>query len=744
MSALTSLTDARREQDAASSSRHDGANAMESIATALEDGSRASTVRPDGAAAIIDLRGFVEIARRRRAWIAATAAICVGMGLIYVLVTPARYVATTQLLLDPYGLQIVNNDLNPRSTQSEISLAEAESQVQVAISEVVLAKVVEREQLADDREFGNAGAGLLGRVVALVRSPPKDLDRSQKALRILQTHLEARRAEKTFVLNLSVWTEDANKSARIANALAEVYLEQESTAKADAALRVNASLVARLNELRQNVQESDSRVERYKAQNKIITATGQLVNEQQLSDMYKRLTLARERTAQQSARYAEIERLRRSKASPDAIAEVTDSGTFMALRTKYAEAKQTEANALTALGPRHPALQAARAQAEASRKLVDEEVARIAQSAFGDLERSRANEQAIESSIEALKQLTSQINESQVKLRELEREAESNRTVYMASLTRAKEVGEQRSLDKSNARIITHALPPSTKSNLPGLLILAGSLCVGLVGGFGLGLLREQFDPSIHSASQIIAEFGLAVLAVLPAQQHRRSLWSGRARRNADLAACMSYNPASEHGALVRRLREALLDSRPMNETRRVLITSFDGRWARSVVALNLARIAAADGERVLLIDSDPRQHLLTSSFAKADGAGFREVLEGRVGLSDVVVRLPWQRVDLLALGSTSSRNSARQLRRSSGDVISEQLRSFDLVVVDAHFPSSDPLIRSFSNTVDDVIIVVEAGVSCKDDLHRMLHVLASNKMNIRGAVLVGSIDQQG
>ena len=329
---------------------------MESIVSTIEGASRALTARPDVPAAVIDLRGFVDIARRRLAWILTTAAIFGIAALIYVLVAPARYTATTQLLLDPNGLQIISNDLTPRSTQSEISLAEAESQVQVAVSEVVLAKVVEREQLADDPEFGETRDLLLTQVVDfIVPGTRKAPDRMQKAMRILREQLDVRRPEKTFVLNISVWTDDPKKSARIANALAAAYLEQESASKADAALRAKASLVARLNELRQRAEESDRRVEQYKVQNKIITASGQLVNEQQLSDLNRRLTLAREQTAQQRARFAEIERLRQSKASPDAIAEVTDSGTFMALRTKYAEAKQAEANAVTALGPRHPA-----------------------------------------------------------------------------------------------------------------------------------------------------------------------------------------------------------------------------------------------------------------------------------------------------------------------------------------------------------------------------------------------------
>ncbi len=69
---------------------------------------------------------------------------------------------------------------------------------------------------------------------------------------------------------------------------------------------------------------------------------------------------------------------------------------------------------------------------------------------------------------------------------------------------------------------------------------------------------------------------------------------------------------------------------------------------------------------------------------------------------------------------------------------ISGQFKYFNLVVVDGRFPFADPLARGFSNIIDDVIIVAEAGVSREDDLQQMLRTLSASKMNVRGAVLVG------
>jgi Mrp family chromosome partitioning ATPase len=263
------------------------------------------------------------------------------------------------------------------------------------------------------------------------------------------------------------------------------------------------------------------------------------------------------------------------------------------------------------------------------------------------------------------------------------------------------------------------------------LLVLAGALGIGLIGGLGLGLLREQFDPIIRSSDQISEDIGLPVLVALPRPPRSRGWWLVRPGDSIDAP----NDATSAEQAAVRRLRDTLAESLPMNETRLVLITSPDSISARSLVALDLARSAALDGERVLLIDGDPRQHRLTSSLSGAAAAGLREVLAGHVVLSNAVVSTPWQGVDLLTSGATAA--PERQLRQLPGEAISGQLRAFDLVVVDGR--PSDPLARGFNSIVDDVVIVVEAGVSKKDELRDMVRTLTASKLNVRGAVLVGT-----
>src|SRR5213076_783002 len=129
-------------------------------------------------------------------------------------------------------------------------------------------------------------------------------------------------------------------------------------------------------------------------------------------------------------------------------------------------------------------------------------------------ERAQANERALEANLETLKQSAISTNQASVQLRELEREVEASRSVYQSFLVRARETGEQQSIDSTNARVISKATPPRDKSWPPRGLLLAIALFVGLGVGTGAGLMREYFDESVHTRQQLEDLTALPVLAV--------------------------------------------------------------------------------------------------------------------------------------------------------------------------------------------------------------------------------------
>jgi succinoglycan biosynthesis transport protein ExoP len=313
--------------------------------------------------------------RRKATIILATFASLVA-ALLLALVVPHQFTATTQILIDPTNLRAVENELTPVNQMNDAAVLQLESQVRVLSSNNVLRRVISTEKLDQDPEFIGAQSRLRtlanGMLTSLglgnARGPA---DHNLAALNELQRHIRVKRAERTYVVEVTVTSEDREKAVHIANAVAQAYLAEQTAARSDAARRVSDSISARLSELKDRVREAEERVEAFKARNHIVGANGQLVDEQQLHELNNQLGLAHARTEEMKARYEQVERLQRSKSEIGGFTEAIQSPTMAALRTQYAEIMRRDAEQMSTLGPRHPAVIEIQAQAQRLRRVID-------------------------------------------------------------------------------------------------------------------------------------------------------------------------------------------------------------------------------------------------------------------------------------------------------------------------------------------------------------------------------------
>src|SRR5262245_25606384 len=455
------------------------------------------TVAPstDAAAAPISLMAlgldWMFIWHRRR-----LIAICVGVALLGAgladLLMTSRYRAISQIMIGPVDLRVVEKSVMPPAQTADANVIQVESETRILTSDRVLRRVVESERLATDPDFGGRAASFLSKLRAWLAGGNRRSDPEFAALRQLQRSVTAKRSERTYVVDLIVDTTDPEKSARIANAISQAYLDEQTAARSDAARRAGDSVSARLAELRERVRQAEEQVERYKRDHSIVGAGGRLVEEQQLSELNNQLVAAKARTAETKARYEQVLRLQRSGADPGATAEAVQSVTIGRLREMYAAVARQEANLTAELGPRHPWVIDARAQVRNAERLIAEEIARVAEATRNDYERAMANENSLVASLDALKRKSMDTSLAFVKLRELERESDATRAVYESYLVRAREMREQERLDTANVRILSDAQPPQDRIWPPRrLILLLAGLMAGVLAGAGLAYFAE-------------------------------------------------------------------------------------------------------------------------------------------------------------------------------------------------------------------------------------------------------------
>ncbi len=407
-----------------------------------------------------------------------------SLALAYLVVTRPTYTATASILIDARVKSPVTSDSGPALGFPDAALVE--SQVKLIASDVVLRRVVVGEKLMEDPEFIIASPGLRDRLLGLIGlggAAPGGGDPTANALGTLARAVTVKRSERTYVMDVDVAAGDGQKAARIANAISRAYIADQQDARYETSKRDIDFLRVRLESLQARVQDADRKVEDYKTQNRISDANGKLINEQQLLEVTTALGAAHARASEAKAKYDQIQRLANSGKLPDATSDAVKSVTIDKLRGQYAEIARQEANFRATLGARHPAMVEVETQLREVRRLIAEELKRIADTSANEYQTARSAETALERQSDSLKKASSVTNQSLVQLRELQREADAQRSVYEKFL-RTRETLTGDNSEQPIARIIAPALP----SNVPSAPRRAAILSLAIIGGLALGI----------------------------------------------------------------------------------------------------------------------------------------------------------------------------------------------------------------------------------------------------------------
>lgn len=623
---------------------------------------------------VFDISDLLSVLRRSRRLIAISIATTTALGLMAGVLTPRTYQASTQLYIDARGVKVLANDLSQQSAV-DAALAEFESQIKILSSGSVMLRVAERERLGTDPTY-IPQPGLMTRLRAILPggSMPTVQDRNQLAAAVLERRIAIRRADRSFVVEVIASDSDAQRAARIAQAVAEVYLESRVTNRRDLARRLGGEVSERLQDLRERVEAAENRLNDFKTANNLVYSSGGLVAEQDLTELNNQLNTARARTVRAKARLDQVNRL---NGAAVATAEVLDSATIVQLRIRLAEANRQSAELRKNLGPLHPDIRAAEERIREANAGIAAEVERRRTAIRGDYEQALAAERALAKQIADLKSKSNDIGQSLIALRELERAVEANKKVYEEFLLRSRELAEQQGLSTSASYIVTSAVAPAQHSGLPFLAFVGIGFFSGIPVGVGLALLRHaargrEDDPPLDVTES----------SPPPHDSQRRGI-----RLDISTPALNAYISG---GCLTRvsvppdevsDLADAIASRANLDQKAVVLVVGGGSRGSADVAAA-LAACWCYDGYEVLAVDGDSGRAELSQLAGGLAHPGLFDRLHRNV---ESFVR--WQRKGLPHL-LTSLDPSLRRDLPGSRRIVAQRLvdlaEAVDTLVIDA------------------------------------------------------------
>ena len=267
-------------------------------------------------------------------------------------------------------------------------------------------------------------------------------------------------------------------------------------------------------------------------------------------------------------------------------------------------------------------------------------------------------------------------------------------------------------LQTGNAELVERPEVPGApfEPDVRSTTILGG--LIGLVLGFVAAFVIERFDRRLKSAGEIEEVSGRALLGVIP---------HARKAARIDLAP----EAAEAFRMLHANLRYFNIDRR----IRSVLVTSASSGDGKTTVAWSLAKVGAAMGRRVLLIEADLRHPTLTGL---AHSPGLVGVLVGGASLHEAIATVDVSgghaadglppdpdtpHLDVLHAGAAPPNPAALLETRTMLDLLAQAEEEYDLVVVDTPplllVPDAIPLIGH----ANAIIMVARVNKSTRDQV---------------------------
>lgn len=694
----------------------------------------------------IDLRGLGRTVWRWRAMVIWTTLALTTLSIAIIENLTPLYTASGQVLV---GIEQVNVNKVPDLAQGLDSQAErVATEIGVIRARDMAQKVITKLGLENDPEFNPAlrrqtalGAWLQrqtmvpqGWLVKLGFVPDPSAEDNPTTLmtktvdRFLDK-LKVTNDGQSRIIDISFESENPNTAADVVNTLADQYIVSRLDQKFEAAKRANVWLADRLNGLREEVLASEDAVEKFRSENGLLRSQTSTLQTQEMSQVAAEAITARTKRLEAQSRLARIEQSgsARSGAPDDSVAEVLQSPLIQQLSQQEADASRRLADLQSTFGDKHPRVIEARAEVADLQGKIRTEIAKIIQGLRNEVGADQARENSLNAMLDGLKQQAAKSGIADVQLRDLERQAEANRTLYENFLNQFKATSSQDQFQQPDASIISRAdLPRIPSFPQKGALIIV-SAAASLTLGVCLALLAQYLDVGLRSMEQVRTLLDLYPLGMVPAP-------AGFTR--AKLAREVLDRPMSSYSEAVRTVHTNLMLSDVDQRPKVVLVTSSLPGEGKSTLALSIAEIAARYGQKAVVIDADLRRPIIHRMASVAAKPGLVDWLLDRAPFEQVLQRQALGGVDVIAAGELPSvppnllsSERFKQLLRGLGE-------QYDLVVLDSAPVLALSDTRVMSMLADRTVFVVRWASTSYRVAGAALRQLAESGAAVAGVVL--------
>src|SRR5580692_552729 len=610
----------------------------------------------------------------RKRWKILRPTILVGLvTLLAVQVITPRYQSESRVIVESrdniFLRPEADKDLIDRNTADQESVT---SQAQLILSRDLARDVIAKLKLNELPEFDSTLGGVspvkavLG-MLGIIKNPAS-MTPEERVLEAYYDRLTVFPVEKSRVIVIDFLSEDPELAARVANTIADSYLQLQRKVKQEQAQNAGQVLAGQIDILRKKVVEAESKVEAYRAKSGLLVGNNNTtLSAQQLGDMNAQLAASR---AQKTEAKARLIREMLKSGQPIESSDVLNSELIRRLSEQRVTLRAQLAEQSSTLLDNHPRIKELKAQIGDLDGQIKQEAATIARSFENDAKLASARLDSQTASLDQLKSVAATTNVDDVQLRELERDAKSQRDLLENYLAKYREATARDTANSApaDARVISRATVSNVAAypkKVPAVLI---ATLTTLVIAIGFVLTRELLaapmgGAPVRQAPQPSEEVASRVTAALNAIRHK--------------SAPQQPVPVSSLDDVTDTLRH------DGGADRCVAVFGAAQGMDTSWTALKIARALAANS-RVVLVGLGSSDSAIRATSHEPSASGLAELAAKTASFRDIITKDRQSSLHLISSGQLPTDRGEILVAPNMATSFDALARGYDRVVIAA------------------------------------------------------------
>jgi capsular exopolysaccharide synthesis family protein len=688
----------------------------------------------------VHLLDYVKVIYKRR-WPALSAFVIIVLSVaVYTFTAIPIYEAHALILIEKENTNVVT--FKEAFEQNQITDDYYQTQYKILQSRALARRTMDSLKLWDSPQFNPKPDGSIS-IRQIVMAPVAWLSQSIRRSRSIESPLQDEtRAQSALIdkflaaltvtpvrnsrlVDVTFESPSASQAAIITNALARNYIEENLEFKFLATKEATDWLGQRLSEQRQQVENSEHALQRYREQTDAVSLEEkQNIVVQKLADLNAAVTRAKTERIQKEAAYNQIRSLQTDRTALDTFPAILSNGFIQQQKNQLADLQRQQAQLADKLGANHPDMVKLRIAIETAEAKIRAEIGKIVQAMGNDYQQALAQEQSLSTALDQQKQDALSLNRKGIEYGSLARDAAANRQIFDSLMQRTKETGISGELKTSNIRVVDAAeIPrrpatPNTRNNF--LLALGG----GFVFSIGLAFFFEYIDNRIKNPDEL-RQMGLPFLGMVPA------VFDSEGE-----SPMINKGVPTTFAESFRAVRTNVLFSSADQGSRSIAITSTAPGEGKTIVAANLAIALGQAGQRVLLIDADMRKPRVHAVFGKPQEPGLSNVLSGNARSSEAVHKTTVSGLWVMPAGLLPPNPAELLGSKRFSDFVTAVMQHFDWIVLDTPPVMAVTDSSLVAHLTSGVVFVVGAEMASRHAIQRSLEQLDRAHAKFFGTVL--------